>query len=180
MKDAYNFNKVMDEIKELQDSYGGKPYSSLQINLIYEYAQKVPLGVFKKACRNLVSHCRYKPMPMEFKSELSSYLAEKRQSEDTPETKIDCEQCYDTGLCFIKDKFDILVRCHCSNGNARTEFFPQLDKYDPRDPFPLKNFIPDVDPESKTACIDEKIRWWRDMLDISKAYWNDKVNGGSR
>lgn len=165
------FDLIQREIKELEKSFGGKGYSELQINAIYQMASRVPLGYFSAVCENFVLNSRYKPLPIDFKNALSSYHQQKRQEEREPEQKITCDQCFDTGYCFVHNDAgldDLVSRCICDKGVEMRKDFPRAIHRGQIKNFPIKKFTPGEN------GLEVVVQWWNGILAISKAYWDDK------
>jgi len=180
MRDWNPFNQISEEIKKIEASFGGKKYSDVQLQIIHEHGDKVPIAVFRSVCKDLIGSSRYKPLPVDFKKSLMPHHEKANTEQADEEYKMNCESCQDTGLCLIRTEFDILVKCHCERGIARTEIFPQLDKHDPRDKFPVELFKPEADTKTGNVDIAAKVKWWVDMLDISKGYWKAKMEEGAK
>jgi hypothetical protein len=170
-----SLNQVSRSIEEIEKSFGGKKYSTAQIQIIHEHAQRVPFSEFQKVCRRFLEQNRYKPLPIDFKNELRGYHQKKKQDEALPESVLECKSCYDTGLCFVRNDvdFDIVARCHCNAGIEKFGF--PLAKKDKILEFPYEKFKPNLDESDEVSDkeIHSKVDWWKDILEISRKYWEE-------
>jgi hypothetical protein len=179
------------ELHDVEDAFS-KKYKKRQLKLIYKYVQDLSNDEFKRICDVICEQRRSWPTPQDFlEFAVTSRRTNKGYNKPIKvESKIECTDCYDSGvfrIVFTEGEFNPAVCCHCSKGEYWQSIwnlprwdreFEMLFEKVPIDP---KKFIPpDIKNKNTNVAIMIHARKWRKVIEKSRHYWKQKKENHER
>jgi len=179
MKNEFQIREVL---KQIQDSFGGKPYSEVQISIISDLVEIYGLKAFKAVGKKLLEESSRKPYPIDFKTQLKNMGGLVNRSFD--DYAITCKSCMDTGYVFINDPdVEIVAKCFCDFYDEHDgRKLPRIEKSMQGliKVFPVDFFKPAPHSFSseKVLSFDKKpeinsvVQKWKNLIKSSERYWS--------